>query len=75
MFGSQPTPMPLTRQLPGNHRTFPIPGDARGRTRMRWDGLAIVVGGVMSTQGVWESHTQGQGPEPLPSKQTHIRRN
>ena len=56
--------MSRIRQLPGNHRTFSIPGDARGRIRMRWDGLAIVVGGVTSTQGVWESHTQGKGPEP-----------
>src|SRR5262245_46573667 len=60
--------MSRTRQLPGNHRSLPIRGDARGRIRRRWDGLAIVVGGVTSTQGVWESHTQGQGPESLPSK-------
>ena len=56
--------MPLTRQLPGNHRTLPKRGDALGRSGLRWDGLAVVVGGVTSTQGVWESHTQGKGPEP-----------
>jgi hypothetical protein len=62
--------MSRTRQLPGNRRTFPIRGDARGRIGRRRDGLAIVVGGVTSTQGVWESHTQGKGPEPLPFKRT-----
>src|SRR5215470_10238834 len=56
--------MPLTRQLPGNHRTLPKRGDALGRNGLRWDGLAVVVGGVTSIQGVWESHTQGKGPEP-----------
>ncbi len=57
--------MPVTRPLPGNHRTLPNRGDALGRNGLRWDGLAVVVGGVTSTQGVWESHTHGEGPEPV----------
>ena len=60
--------MSRIRQLPGNRRSLSIRGDARGRIGRRRGGLAIVVGGVTSTQGVWESHTQGQGPESLPSK-------
>lgn len=27
------------------------------------DRLAVVAGGVTSTQGMWESHMQGEGPE------------
>jgi hypothetical protein len=68
VFRSQPTPIPVTRQLPRNHRPLSTPGDALGRNGVCWGRLAIVVGGVTSTQGVWKSHTQGKGPEPSPSR-------
>ena len=42
-----------------------------GRNRYRWGRLAIVVGGVTPTQGVWESHTKGEGPEIQPSSRAN----
>jgi site-specific recombinase XerC len=43
-----------------------------GRNRFRWDRLAVVVGGVTTTQGVRESRTQGEGPETQSSNpRTH----
>ena len=71
VFGSQPAPIPVTRQLPENHLTFPVRGTCLGCNGHRWDRLAIVVGGVTTTQGVWESHTKGEGPEIQPSSRAN----
>ena len=44
-----------------------------GRNGHRWDRLAVVVGGVTTTQGAWESHAQGEGPKtPSSNPGTHI---
>ena len=43
-----------------------------GRNGPRWDRLAVVAGGVTTTQGVRESRTQGEGPETQSSNpRTH----
>ena len=42
-----------------------------GRNGYRWDRLAVVVGGVTSIQGEWESHTKGEGPEIQPSSRAN----
>jgi len=55
--------IPVTRQLPRNHLAFPARETLLGRTRLRWNRLAVVVGGVTTTQGAWESHAQGEGPK------------
>ena len=74
VFGNQPAPNPVTRQLPGNHLIHSIRRDALGRNGHRWGRLAIVVDGVTTIQGVWESHTQGEGPEASSFRFGHIRR-
>ena len=63
VFGSQPNPIPVTRQLPRNHLSLPAREDVLGTQRDRWDRLVVVVGGVTTTQGTWESHVQGKEPE------------
>ena len=63
VFGSQPNPVPVTRQLPRNHLSLPAREDVLGTQRDRWDRLVVVVGGVTSTQGARESRAQGEGPE------------
>lgn len=35
VFGSQPAPNPVTRQLPRNHLTFPAKGDVSGTQRVQ----------------------------------------
>ena len=70
VFGSQPNPVPVTRQLPRNHLSLPAREDVLGTQRDRWDRLVVVVGGVTSTQGARESRVQGEEPETWPFKAT-----
>jgi hypothetical protein len=64
VFGSQPDPIPVIRQLPGNHLDPPL------RRRLAWAvsgrggaDWPYVVGGVTPTQGAGENPVQGKGPE------------
>ena len=49
-----------------------------GSNGIRRGRLTVVAGGVTPTQGVWESHTQGEGPEVDPFNvcgvRHHVRR-
>jgi hypothetical protein len=45
-----------------------------GSSGPMWGRLAIVVGGVTTAQGAWESHVQGEGAEAERFDRDSIRR-
>ena len=69
---------PTPSQWPDSYRGIVCPSSAEaaglGSSGNKRDTLAIVVGGVTTTQGAWESHVQGEGPEASSFDVDNVRR-